>query len=90
VEGNLHRYWIELADGGVSSLTRFGVTAFDEADAIGILSYVVFDGQPLPDVLEIRADVDVRDLDQGRVVPNMSPPSWRGIWYPKGFDTDIR
>jgi len=20
----------------------------------------------------------------------MAPPNWRGIWYPKGFDTDIR
>jgi hypothetical protein len=19
----------------------------------------------------------------------MAPPNWRGIWYPKGFDTDI-
>ena len=32
----------------------------------------------------------VRDLDQGHVIPNMAPPDWRGIWYPKGFDTDIR
>jgi hypothetical protein len=32
----------------------------------------------------------VRDLDQGHVIPNMAPPNWRGIWYPKGFDTDIR
>jgi hypothetical protein len=32
----------------------------------------------------------VRDLDQGHVIPNMAPPNWRGIWYPTGFDTDIR
>ena len=32
----------------------------------------------------------VRDLDQGHVIPNMAPPNWRGSWYPKGFDTDIR
>jgi hypothetical protein len=27
---------------------------------------------------------------KGHVIPNMAPPNWRGIWYPKGFDTDIR
>ena len=32
----------------------------------------------------------VRDLDQGHVIPNMAPPNWRVIWYPKGFETDIR
>jgi len=67
-----------------------GVTAYCEADALGIIKHVVFPGSAMPDVGEIRADVDVRDLDQGHVIPNMAPPNWRGIWYPKGFDTDIR
>ena len=69
---------------------EFGVTAFSEEDALAILAHVVFPGQAMPDVLEVRADVDVRDLDQGHVIPNMGPPNWRGICYPKGFDTDIR
>ena len=71
-------------------MTDFGVTAFDQPDALGIIAHVAFSGQAMPDVLEIKADVDVRDLHQGHVIPNMAPPNWRGIWYPKGFDTDIR
>lgn len=90
MDGDLHRYWIRLAEDVKPSLSEFGVTAFDETDALAILSHVAFGGEPLPEVLEVRQDVDVRNLDQGRVVPNMAPPNWRGIWYPKGFDIDIR
>jgi hypothetical protein len=46
------------------SLTEFGVTAFDERDALAILSHVIFAGKRLPDIPEMRSDVDVRDLDQ--------------------------
>jgi len=28
-------------------------------------------------------DVDVRELDQRHVVPNMGPPSIFGVWYPR-------
>jgi hypothetical protein len=28
-------------------------------------------------------DVDVRELDQNHVVPNMAPPNWRGVWFPR-------
>ena len=31
---------------------------------------------------QIVANVDVRSLDQGHVIPNMGPCSNRGIWYP--------
>jgi hypothetical protein len=40
--------------------------------------------------LKSEPTLTVRDLDQGHVIPEMAPPNWRGIWYPKGFDTDIR
>ena len=86
----LHRFWLTVADDGNTSPVGYGVTAFDEADALDILGRVVFAGRFLPNVLEVRADVDVRDLDRGHVVPNMNPPNWRGVWYPKGYDTDIR
>jgi hypothetical protein len=74
---------VTLAQDGNPSWLGFGVTAFDEPDALGILSYVVFGGQAMPEVLEVRADVDIRDLDQGHVVPNVAPPNWRGIWSQK-------
>jgi hypothetical protein len=28
-------------------------------------------------------DVDVRTLDQGHVIPNMGPPNFHGIWFPR-------
>jgi hypothetical protein len=34
------------------------------------------------ELVRIIVDVDVRDLDQGHVIPNMGPPNLRGVWYP--------
>jgi hypothetical protein len=88
VNKGLHRYWFALADPTPQSGLGYGVTAFDESDARSILERLVFDG-PLPEIEEVRADVDVRDLDQRHIAPNMAPPSWRGIWYPKGYGNEI-
>jgi hypothetical protein len=88
VAATLHRYWITLADPAGGSRLGYGVTAYDEADARSILAYLAFGGE-LPELAEVRADVDVRDLDQGHVIPNMNPPNWRGVWYPKGFDREL-
>lgn len=85
----LHRFWITLADPTIGSLLGYGVTAYDEQDARSILAFVAFDGQ-VPEIAEIQVDVDVRDLDPGHVRPNMSPPHWRGIWFPTGFDPDVQ
>src|SRR5215471_21566188 len=85
VDRNLHRYWIQLNTDGWPR--EFGVTAYSQTDALEILRYVAFALAGLPEVIEIVADVDVRSLDQGHVVPNMNAPNWRGIWYPKGYDT---
>ncbi len=89
----LRRFWIRLAeDGPGPSTLGYGVTAYDEADALAILRFQVFgnDEEAMPAVTELSADVNVPDLDQGHVVPNMLPPNWRGIWFPKGYDTDLR
>jgi hypothetical protein len=29
--------------------------------------------------------VDVSALDSGHILPNIEPPNWRGIWFPRGF-----
>ena len=89
MDRNLRRYWIRLQQGHAATSGEFGVPAYDEADALGIIRHLAFEGSAMPEVQEILADVDVRDLDQGHVIPNMTPPNWRGIWYPKGFDTPI-
>jgi hypothetical protein len=82
----LHRFWIKTSDPADPSRLGYGVTAYDEADALGILSFIAFRGV-MPPVAEVLVDVNVRDLDQGHVVPNMNPPNLRGIWYPKGLDS---
>jgi len=49
----------------------------------------VFKG-PLPfPVASSIEDVDIRTLDQGHVIPNMLPPSWRGIWFPLGYSSSL-
>jgi hypothetical protein len=89
VDRNLHSYWIRLEPKG-RILREYGVTAFSEEDALEILAYMAFPGQEMPTVEEVVADVDVRDLDQRHVIPNMAPPNWRGVWYPKGYDVATR
>ena len=88
----LRRFWIQLADDHPNPSPRgFGVTAYDEADALAILRFLVYENDPkaMPEAREVLPDVNVADLDQGHVVPNMNPPNWRGIWFPKGYDRDL-
>ncbi|MCX5660698.1 MAG: hypothetical protein NTW19_13400 [Planctomycetota bacterium] len=84
----LRRFWIEVERGRPRSLPfwAFGVTAHDYADALAILQERVFKDCGLPEVVRVVANVDVRELDQNHVVPNMGVVVWRGVWHPKGFD----
>ena len=83
---HLHRYWFRFeADDrllGTGTALGCGATALDRADAEALISDRVFGGEPLPPVLSAVEDVDVRDLDQGHVIPNMGDPSIRGVWFP--------
>ena len=84
---HLHRFWFRF-DGDMSSLPTgtvlgCGVTAVDRADAEQLVRSAVFGGDSLPPVVDVVEDVDVRELDQGHVVPNMGDPSVRGVWFPR-------
>jgi len=57
----------------------FGVTAFSVEDALCILADEGVDRDLIKAIVE---NVDVRTLDQRSIIPNMGPPSFRGIWYP--------
>jgi len=35
------------------------------------------------DVASTIDDVDVRDLDEKHVIPNMGAVVWRGVWFPQ-------
>jgi hypothetical protein len=84
----LRRYWFlfDRGDQGVPLVARFGcgVTAWTKEDAMSILQHRVLDGRDVPQHTIIE-DVDVSALDANHVLPNMAPPSVRGIWYPLGY-----
>lgn len=71
----LHRYWLRTEVGfGV------GVTAYSIDDAKQLAKAWLDFWQR--DVVEIVEDVDIRNLDQDHVIPNMGPPNVRGVWFP--------
>jgi hypothetical protein len=73
----LHRYWFKTREG-----LGFGVTAYSIEDALSLLAEI---GRPLKldkHVVEVIEEVDIRELDQGHVIPNMGPPNFRGVWFP--------
>lgn len=87
----LRRFWFEfefkedeIAPGGLGY--GCGVTAFDLSDAMSLLQARVFRERPIPQVRDLVEDVDVSTLDPGHVLPNMTPPNIRGVWFPLGYD----
>ena len=59
------------------------MTAYDRCDAESIVSAdpTVMSFKPM--FRECVEDVDVSQLDQGHVIPNMGIVVDRGIWFPK-------
>ena len=87
----LTRYWIEFDKStddlhqrlGRYGLTRgCGVTAYSYADALSMVGNIVLQGDPLPAIVRVIENIDVRTLDQGHVVANMCAVVWRGVWWP--------
>jgi hypothetical protein len=64
--------------------TGVGVTGTDIGECLDIVQKRIFGGA-LPAVLKVVEDIDVSTLDEHVVLPNMEPPIWRGIWFPRGF-----
>jgi hypothetical protein len=58
-----------------------GVTAASEAEALALI-FEAFGSERR--VKDIRPIADMRELDQGHVVPNMGNWFVRGIWFPLG------
>lgn len=84
LRAHLHRYWVRFDDAPPSLGLGMGVTAVDRADAESLVAASTFlDGQPLPAIREMVEDIDVRDLDQSHVAPNIGDPTVRGVWYPR-------
>jgi hypothetical protein len=62
-----------------------GVTAFNYSDALNILSQKNLKGDRVLGVKRCIENIDIKTLDQLHIVPNMWPPSLRGIWFPMGY-----
>ena len=73
----LHRYWFQTREH-----LGFGVTAYSVDDARILIDVAARRLGWSYEILRIIEDVDVRELDQGHVIPNMDPPNFRGVWYP--------
>jgi hypothetical protein len=82
-------FWIELDESGDGITHRsplgYGVTAFDQEDALSLLREHVFGGAEMPPTRSVIDDVDLSALDEGHVRPNMETPVFRGVWFPRGY-----
>ena len=83
----LRRYWFKFRSipPGVLRL-GCGITAYTHDDAVNILRETVFRDRELPEIEAITEDVDIRTLDQKHIIPNMEACSWRGVWFPRGYE----
>ena len=74
----LRRFWF-----AVPGHLGVGVTAFSRLEAERLAreaaQRVGWSFEPT----KVIEDVDVRDLDQNHVVPNMGPVNFHGVWFPK-------
>lgn len=88
----LTRYWFEF-EGDLRDLPLglglgCGITAYNNDDAIWILKQKVFKDKPVPTIKKLVENVDVSTLDAGHVLLNMLPTTWRGVWFPLGYNYD--
>jgi len=84
------RYWFEFDFTNYSNIPYgvimgCGVTGYEYEDAIKILKEKVFVNKELPQIRKVVENINIGELDQNHVIPNMSPPSNRGIWFPLGY-----
>ena len=75
----LTRFWFEF-DGPMPR--SCGVTAYNYDDAMSLLKKIVFQDGEVPEIRKMIEDIDISSLDEGKILPNIGAPSFRGIWYP--------
>jgi len=76
----LKTYWIESPS--IRGL-GCGVTAFSRDDAFQLLSASGYTLSPEDPAIRITEGIQIADLDQNHVVPNMGPLVFRGVWFPR-------
>ncbi len=83
------RYWFEFEKSDDIYLLGVqlgcGVTAYNYEDAQNILKEKIFKDKEIPATKKVTENIDIRELDQRHIIPNMWTPNFRGIWYPMFF-----
>jgi hypothetical protein len=79
-ESLLTSYWIKTPY--LTGPIGFGVTAYSLDDAVRIIRGWGFELPEDLNLLTIREEITVADLDQFNVVARMGPIVNRGLWYP--------
>ena len=91
IDTNLKRFWFEFERNNAFDLPAglgigCGITALNYEDALEIIDEKIFRNNKRPPVKNAVENIDISDLDQGHVIPNMKAPISRGIWFPLGYD----
>ncbi len=80
---DFREYEMSIPFGGV--VFGCGVTDYDYNHALSLLKNKVFKNETLPKIIKVIENVDISKLDEGIVIPNMSPPIYIGVWFPLGY-----
>ncbi len=80
------RYWIKFEPFGYPTPLNLGcgVTAGSKESALEMVRSLVFRGGSF-EVDSVIENIDIRDLDQRHVLPNMGDCTRHGIWFPLGY-----
>ena len=73
----LTRYWFKSEKG-----LGIGVSAYSLEDAISLVKGQYSAMYYSPDFSVYIENVDIQELDQGHVIPNMGVCTQRGVWFP--------
>lgn len=74
----LRRFWFSTPES-----LGIGVTAYSRSEAESLARAAATQLGRSFEPSSVTEDVDVRDLDQKHVIPNMGPPNFRGVWFPR-------
>jgi len=75
---NLRRFWFP-----VPGHLGIGVTVYTPEEALRLARELAERYGWQIDATQVVEDVDIRQLDQKHVIPNMGACSVRGIWFPR-------
>lgn len=84
----LKRYWLIFFPDNKYGLGNFGVTAFSSEQAKSLAKEVITDmgwthiSEKAIEKTEVIENIDVRELDENHVRPNMGVVSRLGVWFP--------